>query len=68
MSHVATVAPRLFRVRFVASDNIRVVTVVTGGGIVFLARGPYQTTKARWDYGGVRSNGEKSVLLLVIAF
>jgi hypothetical protein len=41
MSHIATVAPRLVIIRIIAGDDIRVVTVVTGGGIVVLTRSPY---------------------------
>jgi hypothetical protein len=67
MSHIATVAPR-FIVRVVAGDDVRVITVVAGGGIIVLTRDPYQATITRWNYGGVRRDGEKSVLLLVIAF
>jgi len=39
MSHVAAVTPRLV-VRVVASDDVRVVTVVTGGGIVVFTSDP----------------------------
>jgi hypothetical protein len=39
MSHVATVTPRLV-IRVVASDGVRVVTVVAGGGIVVFTRDP----------------------------
>jgi hypothetical protein len=39
MSHVVAVTPMLV-IRLVASDGIRVVTVVAGGGIVVFARDP----------------------------
>jgi hypothetical protein len=39
MSHVAAVTPRLI-IRVVASDDVRVVTVVGRGGIVVFTRDP----------------------------
>jgi hypothetical protein len=39
MSHVAAATPNLV-IRVVASDNVRVVTIVTGRGIVVFTRDP----------------------------
>jgi hypothetical protein len=39
MTHVAAVTPRLV-IRVVASDNVQVVTVVAGVGIVVFTRDP----------------------------
>jgi len=39
MSHITTVTPLLV-IRVVASDDVRVITVVTGGGIVVFTRDP----------------------------
>jgi hypothetical protein len=39
MSHVAAITPSLV-IRVVASDGVRVVTVIAGGGIVVFARDP----------------------------
>jgi hypothetical protein len=39
MSHVTAVTPRLV-IRLVASDDVRVVTFVAGGGIVVFTRDP----------------------------
>jgi hypothetical protein len=67
MTHVVAITPRLV-IRIITGDDVRVFSVVATTRVVVFTRDPNKTAETGWDYGGVRSDGEKGVLLLVVAF
>jgi hypothetical protein len=67
MAHVAPITPRLI-IRIITGYDVRVFSVVAASCIVVFTRDPNKTTETGRDDGGVGSDGEKGVLLLVVAF
>lgn len=67
MAHVATIT-RSVVIRIITGDDVRVFCVVTATHVVVFARDPNETTETGRGYGGVRSDGEKGVLLFIVAF
>jgi hypothetical protein len=67
LCNVTAITRRLV-VRVIAGNEVRVVALVAGGDIVVFARDPNQAAETRWAYGGVRGDGEKGFLLLIVAF
>jgi hypothetical protein len=67
MTHVAAITPRLV-IRIITGDDVRVFSVVATTRVVVFTRDPNKTAETGWDYGGVRRDGEKGVLLLIVAF
>jgi hypothetical protein len=67
MAHVATITPGLV-IRIITGYDVLVLSVVATYRIVVFTRDPNKTTEMGRDDGGVSSDGEKGVLLLVVAF
>jgi hypothetical protein len=67
MANVATITPNVV-IGIITGNDIVVFNVVATGCIVVFTRDPNETTETGRDHGGVRSDGEKSVLLFVVAF
>jgi hypothetical protein len=67
MAHVATITPGLV-IRIITGYDVRVLSVVATYRIVVFTRDPNKTTETGRDDGGVGGDGEKGVLLFVVAF
>lgn len=68
MAHVATITRGVVVVRIITGDDVRVFCVVTVTHVVVFARDPNETTETGRVHGCVWSDGEKGVLLFVVAF
>jgi hypothetical protein len=68
MAHVATITRSVVVIRIITGDDVQVFCVVTATHVVVFARDPNETTETGRVHGGVRSDGEKGVLLFVVAF
>jgi hypothetical protein len=67
MAHVATITPGLV-IRIITGYDVLILSVVATYRIVVFTRDPNKTTEIGRDDGGVSCDGEKGVLLLVVAF
>ena len=67
MAHVTPITPGLV-IRIITGYDILVSSVVADAHIIVFTRDPNKTTETGRDDGGVRSDGEKGVLLFVVAF